>query len=95
MSSVAFHHNNQIRDNKVVKLFEGYEGYGNGEQKRDFIYVDDVVNVNLWFMEHPEISGIFNCGTGRLVSGAFNDIARSVIDWHRFGEINTFLFRII
>jgi ADP-L-glycero-D-manno-heptose 6-epimerase len=85
MSSVAFHHNNQIRDNKVVKLFEGYEGYGNGEQKRDFIYVDDVVNVNLWFMEHPEVSGIFNCGTGR--SQAFNDIARSVIEWHGFGEI--------
>lgn len=85
MSSVAFHHNNQIRDEKVVKLFEGYEGYGDGEQKRDFIYVDDVVNVNLWLMDNPEVSGIFNCGTGR--SQAFNDIARSVIAWHGFGEI--------
>lgn len=85
MSSVAFHHNNQIRDNKVVKLFEGYDGYENGEQKRDFIYVDDVVDVNLWFMNNPEVSGIFNCGTGR--SQAFNDIAKSVIAWHGFGEI--------
>lgn len=85
MSSVAFHHNNQIKENKVVKLFEGYEGYGDGEQKRDFIYVDDVVNVNLWFWKNKDKSGIFNCGTGR--SQAFNDIAKSVIQWHGFGEI--------
>lgn len=90
MSSVAFHHNNQIRDNKVVKLFEGYEGYENGEQKRDFIYVDDVVDVNLWFMNNPDVSGIFNCGTGR--SQAFNDIAKSVIAWHGFGEIEYITF---
>ncbi len=85
MSSVAFHHNNQIQEHKKVKLFEGCDGYGNGEQRRDFVYVDDVVNVNLWFWQHPDISGIFNCGTGR--SQSFNDIAKSVIAWHGFGEI--------
>ncbi len=85
MSSVAFHHHNQIRDTGKVKLFEGCDGYGNGEQRRDFIYVDDVVKVNLWFWQHPKVSGIFNCGTGR--SQTFNDIATSVIAWYGKGEI--------
>jgi ADP-L-glycero-D-manno-heptose 6-epimerase len=85
MSSVAFHHNNQIQEHKKVKLFEGCDGYADGEQRRDFVYVDDVVNVNLWFWENADKSGIFNCGTGR--SQSFNDIAKSVIAWHQFGEI--------
>lgn len=45
---------------------------------RDFIHVDDVVNVNLHFVDHPEISGIFNCGTGR--AQPFNDVASSVVN---------------
>jgi len=85
MASVAFHHHNQIRDTGVVKLFEGCDGYGNGEQRRDFIYVGDTVAVNLWFMEHPDKSGIFNLGTGR--SQPFNDIARSVIAFHGRGQL--------
>ena len=56
-----------------VKLFGDYGGYGPGEQTRDFVFVDDVVAVNLWFLEHPEASGIFNVGTGR--AQPFNDVA--------------------
>ena len=85
MASVAFHFNNQIAAGQNVKLFEGCDGYGNGEQRRDFIYVGDVVNVNLWFLDHPNKSGIFNLGTGR--SQSFNDTARAVTAWHGKGEI--------
>ncbi len=85
MASVAFHLNTQIRDTGQVKLFEGCDGYGDGEQRRDFIYVGDAVDVNLWFLDHPEKSGIFNVGTGR--SQPFNDIARAVIAWHGRGEL--------
>lgn len=68
MASVAFHLFNQIKRGEHMKLFEGSENF-----RRDFIHVDDVVNVNMFFMEHPEISGIFNCGTGKAQS--FMDIA--------------------
>ncbi|MFI4954955.1 MAG: ADP-glyceromanno-heptose 6-epimerase, partial [Gammaproteobacteria bacterium] len=80
MSSVAFHFNNQIQANGEVKLFAGTDGYGDGEQRRDFVFIDDIVAVNLWFLQHPEISGIFNVGTGR--SQSFNDVANAVIAWH-------------
>lgn len=80
MASVAFHLNNQARDSGMIKLFEGCDGYGDGEQRRDFIYIDDVVKVNLWFAKHPEISGIFNVGTGRCQS--FNDVAKGVLAFH-------------
>ncbi len=73
MASVAFHHFNQFRETGKVKLFEGCDGYGHGEQKRDFVYVGDVAKVNLFFLDHPEKSGIFNLGTGRAQS--FNELA--------------------
>jgi ADP-L-glycero-D-manno-heptose 6-epimerase len=73
MASVAFHHYNQFRDAGKVKLFEGCDGYANGEQKRDFVYVEDVASVNLYFLDHPRKSGIFNLGTGRAQS--FNELA--------------------
>ena len=85
MASVAFHHYNQIREHGVVKLFGEYAGYNAGEQSRDFIYVGDVVAINLFFFDHPEISGIFNAGTGR--SQPFNDIANSVIKWFGKGKV--------
>ncbi|MCK5717469.1 MAG: ADP-glyceromanno-heptose 6-epimerase [Thiomargarita sp.] len=85
MSSVAFHLNNQIKETGNVRLFEGYDGYAHGEQRRDFVYVSDVVDVNLWFMDHPDRSGIFNVGTGR--SQSFNDVANAVCAWHGKGEI--------
>ncbi len=85
MASVAFHFNNQIKAEGVCRLFEGTDGYADGEQQRDFVYVGDCVDVNLWFLDHPEVSGIFNLGTGRAQS--FNDVARAVIAWHGRGKI--------
>jgi len=85
MSSVAFHVNNQLNENGYAKLFEGCDGYANGEQRRDFVYVGDAVDVNLWFMDHPEKSGIFNLGTGR--SQTFKDVANAVIQFYGRGEI--------
>ncbi len=78
MASVAFQHFNQYREHGKVKLFEGCDGYGNGEQSRDFVYIDDVVKVNMFFLDHPEKSGIFNLGTGR--AQPFNDIAHATVN---------------
>ncbi len=78
MASVAFHAWNQFRDEGRVKLFVGSDGYRDGEQRRDFIHVDDVVAVNLWLLERREVSGIFNCGTGKAQS--FNRVAAAVIN---------------
>jgi ADP-L-glycero-D-manno-heptose 6-epimerase len=78
MASVAFHAYQQLLSAGRVQLFEGSAGYGNGEQRRDFVYVDDVVDLNLWFLEHHEVSGIFNCGTGRAQT--FNQLAAATIN---------------
>jgi len=85
MSSTAFHFNRQVIEQKRAKLFEGCDGMANGEQKRDFVHVDDVVDVNLWFLDHPEQRGIYNVGTGRAET--FNVVAQAVTDWHKEGEI--------
>ena len=78
MASVAFHQFNQFQTEGKVKLFADYGGYGPGAQMRDFIFIDDVVAVNLWFFDHPAHSGIFNLGTGR--AQPFNDVASSVVN---------------
>ncbi len=78
MASVAYHFFNQYHEQGKVKLFAGTDGYANGEQLRDFVFVDDVVDVNLHFLEHPEDGGIFNVGTGRAQS--FNDVATAVLN---------------
>ena len=78
MASVAFHAFNQYRAEGRVKLFEGSDGYGDGEQQRDFVHVDDAVSVNLWLLENRGISGVFNCGTGHAQT--FNDVAAAVIN---------------
>ena len=78
MASVAFHNFNQFQQEGHVRLFAGWDGYSDGGQMRDFIHVDDVVAVNLHFIDHPEVSGIFNCGTGR--AQPFNDVASSVVN---------------
>jgi len=85
MASVAWHFDRQIGESGTVRLFEGCDGYGNGEQRRDFVYVADVADVNLWLGEHPQVSGIFNLGTGN--SQTFNDVAHAVIDFHGHGDI--------
>ncbi|HET6492352.1 MAG TPA: ADP-glyceromanno-heptose 6-epimerase [Burkholderiales bacterium] len=78
MASVAFHFFNQYRAAGSVGLFEGSGGYGNGEQRRDFVSVEDIVRVNLFFLDHPERSGIFNAGTGMAQS--FNDVAVATVN---------------
>lgn len=85
MASVAYHLRNQLRETGKLRLFEGSDGYANGEQQRDFIYVADAVAVNLWFWEQRDTSGIFNLGTGS--SRSFNDVARAVICAEGRGEI--------
>ncbi|MBM4231726.1 MAG: ADP-glyceromanno-heptose 6-epimerase [Gammaproteobacteria bacterium] len=77
MASVILHFLQQLRTGDSMKLFEGSDGFGPGEQRRDFIYVDDVVRVNLWLLDNPRVCGIFNCGTGE--SRSFNDVARILI----------------
>jgi ADP-L-glycero-D-manno-heptose 6-epimerase len=78
MASVAFHNMNQFLAEGYVRLFGGWDGYADGGQMRDFISVHDVVDVNLHFLDHPETSGIFNCGTGR--AQPFNDVAAAVVN---------------
>jgi ADP-L-glycero-D-manno-heptose 6-epimerase len=78
MASVAMHAWNQLAAEGRVKLFQGSGGYGDGEQRRDFIHVDDAVRVNLHFLEHRARSGIFNCGTGRAQT--FNELAAAVVN---------------
>src|SRR5690606_33419493 len=85
MASIVHHLHGQVAESGEAKLFDAYDGYAAGEQRRDFVHVDDVVRVNLWLLDSPEVSGIFNVGTGR--SAAFNDVARAVIRWHGRGKI--------
>ncbi len=85
MASVAYHFYRQIRSEGAARLFDACNGFGPGEQRRDFLHVDDAVDVMLWFHDHPEKSGIFNVGTGS--SRSFNELARAVIDWHGSGSI--------
>ncbi|OCG03308.1 ADP-glyceromanno-heptose 6-epimerase [Gilliamella apis] len=80
MASVAYHLNEQITKGEKPKLFAGSDNF-----KRDFIYVGDVVEVNLWFWKN-KVSGIFNCGTGRAES--FQSVADAVLDYHHKGEID-------
>jgi len=84
MASVAYHLFNQYRAEGYVKLFEGCDGYANGEQLRDFVSIEDVVKVNMHFLDHPNQSGIFNLGTGQAQS--FNDVALATVNTLRASE---------
>ncbi|WP_192355417.1 ADP-glyceromanno-heptose 6-epimerase [Mesorhizobium mediterraneum] len=84
MASVAFHLFNQVEQGQNPKLFGAYDGFGPGEQSRDFIHVGDVADVNLWLWKRGS-SGIFNCGTGR--AQPFRAIAETVISTLGKGEI--------
>jgi len=78
MASVVWHFFNQYRASGKVQLFEGSGGYAAGEQSRDFVSVEDVVKVNLEFLDHPDRSGIYNLGTG--TAATFNTIATATIN---------------
>ncbi|KAF0814357.1 ADP-L-glycero-D-manno-heptose-6-epimerase [Andreprevotia sp. IGB-42] len=84
MASVAFHNFNQYRETGKVKLFGEYGGYEAGGHTRDFVSVEDIVKVNLWFLDNPEVCGIYNVGTGR--AQPFNDIAVTVVNTCRAAE---------
>ena len=86
MASTIFHFNNQINEYGVAKLFKGINEYCDGEQKRDFVYVEDCADINLWFYKNSKISGIFNVGTGKAET--FNKIANNIISWHKKGKIS-------
>jgi ADP-L-glycero-D-manno-heptose 6-epimerase len=85
MASVAFHLHGQVATSGEARLFEGSDGYAAGEQRRDFVYVGDVVAVNLWFYDQRRVSGVFNVGTG--ASATFNDVANAILAWHGKGKI--------
>ena len=85
MASVAFHLNNQMKDGQNPKLFEGCDGFGNGGQTRDFVYVEDVCKVNLWFWKNGGKSGIYNYGTGR--AEPFLNVAEAVVKHHGRGQV--------
>jgi ADP-L-glycero-D-manno-heptose 6-epimerase len=88
MASVIHHFSKQIATTGKVRLFGGSHGYPDGEHRRDFIFVEDIVAANLWAANGTGPSGIFNVGTGE--SRSFNDVARAVIAWHGRGEIEYF-----
>jgi len=85
MASIFYQLYNQIRETDTARLFKGIDGYGDGEQRRDFVYVKDVVKVNLWFWENNGPSGIYNCGTGQ--AHTYNEVAQAVIDALGTGKI--------
>ncbi len=84
MASVMWHFFNQVRADGRVRLFEGTGGIANGEQRRDFVSIEDVVRINLDFLDHPERSGIFNVGSGRAET--YNAVAAAVINAVRVAE---------
>jgi ADP-L-glycero-D-manno-heptose 6-epimerase len=84
MASVPLHQYHQFQAEGKVKLFGGYDGYDRGAQMRDFVYIDDVIDVNLFFLDTPSASGIYNVGTGR--AQPFNDIALAVVNTLRPAE---------
>ncbi|UYO75999.1 ADP-glyceromanno-heptose 6-epimerase [Halomonas qinghailakensis] len=86
MASVAYHNHLQICNGETLKLFGAYGGYEAGMQSRDFVYVGDVVDVNLWFLDNPHASGIFNLGTGR--AEPFKAIGETVIEFYGQGQID-------
>lgn len=85
MASIAYQMYCQLKETGLARLYRGSGVFGNGEQRRDFIFVDDVVKINMFFMNNPEKKGIYNVGTG--ASRSFNDIAKTWISLLGRGEI--------
>ncbi len=90
MASIFYQLYHQIKETGKVQLFRGWGDIDgvpvqDGEQRRDFVYVKDVVSMNLWFWEHKGPSGIYNCGPGHAHS--YNEAAKAVIQAMGRGEI--------
>ncbi len=77
MASVAFHFIEQLKNNRTINLFKGSHGFADGEQLRDFVYINDIININIWAMFEANHSGVFNAGSGNARS--FNDVANILI----------------
>jgi ADP-L-glycero-D-manno-heptose 6-epimerase len=75
----------QLAETGRARLFEGTDGYGDGEQRRDFVFVEDVVRVNLFFAQGAPRRGVWNVGSGQ--SRSFNDVARAIIALRGAGEV--------
>ncbi len=85
MASMVYQLYRQLWQTGRARLFQGTGGYGDGEQRRDFVFVGDVVKVNLFFADGPLAKGVFNVGTGS--SRSFNDVARTLIEIRGGGQI--------
>lgn len=84
MASMVFHGFKQIQENGKIRLFKSYRpDYEDGGQLRDFVYVKDVCKIILWFLHNPNVSGLFNVGTGHAQS--FGELARAT--FNALGEI--------
>ena len=83
-SSMVLRAYRQLESDGVVRLFGAGQGYGDGEHRRDFVWVNDCVSANVFLLlgtllHHKSVNGIFDVGTGQARS--FNELARAVIDW--------------
>lgn len=77
MRSLVIKAYEQITDSGKISLFKSYRPeYADGEQKRDFVYIKDVVDMTLFFFKHPEVNGIFNIGSSS--AHTWNDLARAI-----------------
>ncbi len=85
MASMVYQMYRQLQQTDKINLFKGIDGYADGEQQRDFIYVKDVVKVNLFFFAQQKASGVFNCGTGQ--ANTFNALANAVLDYFKTGKL--------
>jgi ADP-L-glycero-D-manno-heptose 6-epimerase len=85
MASMVFHSYNQALKDGFVKLFKSHkEGYKDGEQLRDFVYIKDVVSVMSWLLKNPKVSGIYNLGTGKARS--FYDLTLNTLRGGKLAE---------
>ncbi len=80
MASVIHHFRQQILEYNEIRLFKGTNGVLDGEQKRDFVYVDDCIKLNLWAAFENKSSGIYNVGTGR--SRTYNELAKIMLEYY-------------
>lgn len=79
MASMAYKMNKEYLESNKISLFKGTGGYGDGEQKRDFIYIDDVVSINMFFM-NESFHDVYNVGTGK--AEPFNEIANNIFKYY-------------
>lgn len=85
MASMAYKMNQEYLESKKISLFKGTGGYMDGDQKRDFIYIDDVVSINMFFM-NESFHDVYNVGTGKAES--FNEIAKNIFKYYKDEDLN-------